>query len=296
MKTRLNSKVAGIVLLMGLSVGMMQCEKQAIAEPTVEFQNLEARGGLDPATLCACLTENYATDALSDDEITALQFMRQEEKMARDVYFAMNERYDQKVFANIIRAEQQHMDAINCLLDKYRLADPVLGLGYGEFADAGLVKWYGELIEKGNKSLADAWHIKIWKNLNAYQPDLKLSSWLYRIVHNHVISVWRQKRTHGSTYTLEWDDRIINVLAEDLEEDAGTNDRLLRLQEALLALPDKYREVITLKYFEQMNYEDISDVLKIPEGTVATRLNRARQMMAKFCNQSKTKITAYGPR
>ena len=159
MKTRLNSKVAGIVLLMGLSVGMMQCEKQAIAEPTVEFQNLEARGGLDPATLCACLTENYATDALSDDEITALQFMRQEEKMARDVYFAMNERYDQKVFANIIRAEQQHMDAINCLLDKCRLADPVLGLGYGEFADAGLVKWYGELIEKGNKSLADAWQV-----------------------------------------------------------------------------------------------------------------------------------------
>ncbi|MEZ4900141.1 MAG: RNA polymerase sigma factor [Saprospiraceae bacterium] len=184
----------------------------------------------------------------------------------------------------IIRRALVEVDYFSCLYERY---GPRLRLYIQRISQAS--------DEEAEDLLQDAF-IKIWKNLNAYQPDLKLSSWLYRIVHNHVISVWRQKRTHGSTYTLEWDDRIINVLAEDLEEDAGTNDRLLRLQEALLALPDKYREVITLKYFEQMNYEDISDVLKIPEGTVATRLNRARQMMAKFCNQSKTKITAYGPR
>ena len=152
MKTRLNSKVAGIVLLMGLSVGMMQCEKQAIAEPTVEFQNLEARGGLDPATLCACLTENYATDALSDDEITALQFMRQEEKMARDVYFAMNERYDQKVFANIIRAEQQHMDAILTLVNLYGLTDPVGSNDVGVFTNPDLQALYDDLLAQGLES------------------------------------------------------------------------------------------------------------------------------------------------
>lgn len=71
---------------------------------------------------------------LSDQEIEDLRFVRDEEKLARDVYLFFFEAYNKPVFSNIASAEQQHMDAVKTLLDRYGIADPVAGLGPGEFA------------------------------------------------------------------------------------------------------------------------------------------------------------------
>lgn len=186
--------------------------------------------------------------------------------------------------AEIIRKSLEQVDYFSCLYLRY---GPRL-LQYIQRISAYTPEEAEDLLQEA--------FIKIWKNLNAYQPSLKLSSWLYRIVHNHVISTWRKQHGQDMTYTLTWDDRLPEDLAEDLEYDDADEDRMSRLRRAVQALPDKYQEVVTLKYFEEMNYEEISDVLKIPEGTVATRLNRARQMMAKFCNKSLTKTNTDGPR
>jgi hypothetical protein len=92
---------------------------------------------------------------LSDAEKEALIFMHEEEKLARDVYQVLFERWGLPIFQNISSSEQTHMDAVKNLLDAYDVPDPVLD-GLGVFANADLQALYDDLIAQGSQSLSDA--------------------------------------------------------------------------------------------------------------------------------------------
>jgi len=100
----------------------------------------------------------YVTTAdLDNDEIQGLLYMREEEKLARDVYLTLYEKYNSlKIFENIAGSEQRHMDSIKQLLDRYGLDDPVEGKDIGEFANQELQNLYYDLISEGKQSLIDA--------------------------------------------------------------------------------------------------------------------------------------------
>ncbi len=91
---------------------------------------------------------------LSAEEAAALLFMREEEKLARDVYNALYTTWGQQTFTNIASSEQMHMDEIKVLLDRYALTDPALAPG--QFTDPALQALYTQLVAQGNLSLADA--------------------------------------------------------------------------------------------------------------------------------------------
>ena len=93
--------------------------------------------------------------ALTEAESKDLLLMREEEKLARDVYNAMSELYNQRVFFNIPRAEQHHMDAMLGLLKAYGLKDPVKKKP-GKFANMELQQLYDDLVSRGAKSKQDA--------------------------------------------------------------------------------------------------------------------------------------------
>lgn len=92
---------------------------------------------------------------LSDAEKEALIFMHEEEKLARDVYQVLFERWGLPIFQNISSSEQTHMDAVKNLLDAYGVPDPVLD-GLGVFTNADLQALYDDLIAQGSQSLSDA--------------------------------------------------------------------------------------------------------------------------------------------
>jgi hypothetical protein len=92
---------------------------------------------------------------LNADEAATLTFMREEEKMARDVYLNMAARWALPPFANIAKSEQQHMDAIKAKLDKYRLPDPAMA-GIGTFRNAELQALYDGLMDRGEISYLEA--------------------------------------------------------------------------------------------------------------------------------------------
>ena len=120
--------------------------------------------------------------------------------------------------------------------------------------------------------------IKIWKNLHGYDPRLTLESWIFRIVHNETISYRRKKTSYSKDKVVSIDDdRIMNSLsAENINHvDVDSVSRLI--EDILPLLKLEYREVLVLKFLEDKSYEEISDILKIPEGTVATRINRAKK-------------------
>ncbi len=95
---------------------------------------------------------------LSETDVTALSFMREEEKMARDVYITLYEVWQTPIFANISRAEQQHMDQIKSVLDSYELPDPA-SEEMGVFTNPELQALYDSLVERGRISQNEALHV-----------------------------------------------------------------------------------------------------------------------------------------
>ena len=95
-------------------------------------------------------------EELNDQEISGLAFMREEEKLARDVYITLYSSWGQRVFNNISNSEQQHMDALRILFEKYELSDPVLSDSVGLFQNEILAGLYDSLIVVGKTSLVEA--------------------------------------------------------------------------------------------------------------------------------------------
>jgi hypothetical protein len=94
--------------------------------------------------------------SLSQVESADLLFMREEEKLARDVYLTLYETWRLAVFSNIASSEQSHMDAVLKRLRTYRLPDPAAGSAIGEFTNPTLQSLYDTLMEKGHLSALDA--------------------------------------------------------------------------------------------------------------------------------------------
>jgi len=93
---------------------------------------------------------------LSDREVEDLLYMREEEKLARDVYLTLFEAWESPVFSNIAASEQAHMDSIAYLLESYGLQDPTAGKDIGEFENSELQALYDQLVAQGQGSLQAA--------------------------------------------------------------------------------------------------------------------------------------------
>jgi hypothetical protein len=139
------------------------------------FKSTIAAGTLALFTLFSATVPSFAADAsfattstvsqtrtvaarmvISTDEGDALKFMREEEKLAHDVYVTLYEKWGLRQFDNIAAAEQRHGDSVAILLSRYNLSDPAAGNELGEFTERDLQALYDDLIIQGTKSIADA--------------------------------------------------------------------------------------------------------------------------------------------
>lgn len=130
MKRKMNGKVALITMAILVVVGAA-----AMADAPISLSSI-------------------APAALSADEEAGILYMREEEKLARDVYLALNDIWQVRVFENIASAEQQHMDDMFALIERYELDDPALTPGV--FTDPDLQDLYDTLVARGAESLEEA--------------------------------------------------------------------------------------------------------------------------------------------
>lgn len=112
-------------------------------------------GHRNQCTLTGIFSELPYED-LDHQEISDLSFMREEEKLARDVYLSLFEEWELKIFRQIPTAERTHMRAVLFHLRKYELGDPASGNGVGAFIDPDLQALYGELVQLGMVSVEEA--------------------------------------------------------------------------------------------------------------------------------------------
>ncbi|MBU4217144.1 RNA polymerase sigma factor [Candidatus Parcubacteria bacterium] len=124
--------------------------------------------------------------------------------------------------------------------------------------------------------------LNAYLHLNDFNKDLKFSSWLYRIAHNQTISAFRKVNVRP---TVELSDLAPwQEMARDNCPGKQIDQELLqkKINIILEQLDSKYREVLILKYFEEKDYSEMSDILKKPMGTIATLVNRAKKQFAKI--------------
>ena len=123
--------------------------------------------------------------------------------------------------------------------------------------------------------------INAYKNLNGFNSKLKFSSWIYRIVHNEAINHVKKYR---KDVTLT---EAVNTMSdENIEQNFERKEVIERAHLCLTRLPISYSEPLALYYLEDKSYEEISDIMRIPMGTVATRINRAKGIMKALCEKS----------
>lgn len=126
--------------------------------------------------------------------------------------------------------------------------------------------------------------IKAYYNLNDFDPKLKFSSWIYRIAHNETINTFRKNKARPQGNSFDVDDDVLERFIADVDLPKEVDRTILKkvVIQTFSEMDLKYKEVLVLKYYQEKSYKEISDIIKKPEGTVATLLNRARKQCRKL--------------
>lgn len=121
--------------------------------------------------------------------------------------------------------------------------------------------------------------IKAFMNLCSFSPDLKFSSWIYRITHNHIISNYRKLKSRGVEVFESDDQSLWDNMVSDFDVLKEVDHSILKnhISKILDKMDVKYREVLVLRFWEDKDYQEISDILQKPMNTVGTLLNRAKK-------------------
>lgn len=135
--------------------------------------------------------------------------------------------------------------------------------------------------------------LKVYRNLNDFDGRVKFSSWIYRITRNHVISEHRKREVRGQNNFVPIDEILLNTLASELSTNTSIDIEYLNknIHKILDNIDQKYSEVLILKFFEEKSYQEISDIIKKPMGTIATLINRAKKRFIKEFNKQNLELT-----
>ncbi len=119
--------------------------------------------------------------------------------------------------------------------------------------------------------------IKTYYNLNGFNPELKFSSWIYRIAHNEAVSAIRKKVARPTIY-LEVED--LERFGDFFDMTKDTDNSLDRkiIDEVLSKMDEKYRDVLILRFLDEKEYLEIADILKKPVSTIGNLILRGKKI------------------
>lgn len=133
------------------------------------------------------IASGYPSELLSDVEIESLLSMREEEKLAHDVYLSLYEIWGKPVFSNIADSEQTHTEAVKYLLDRYEISDPVQTDEIGVFSDSEFTDLYDQLVQAGSANINSAYTVGATiEDLDIYD----LNEWLGSVDNQDIRSVY----------------------------------------------------------------------------------------------------------
>lgn len=207
----------------------------AATEPTVTLVTDAGETSFDESALSDALAE-LSLGELSDSERDGLLLMREEEKLAGDVYRFLYDLHQLQIFSNIAGSEDTHTAAVKQLLDRYTLADPAEGNADGLFTDTDLQMLYDSLTARGTPSLLDGLYVGVLiEELDIFDlsrllteldnnPDIALVyENLQKGSRNHLRAFYRQLLDNGGSYTPEYlsQNAFDDIVNSDVERGPG---------------------------------------------------------------------------
>jgi RNA polymerase sigma factor (sigma-70 family) len=125
--------------------------------------------------------------------------------------------------------------------------------------------------------------IKVFQNLNNFKGESKLYSWIYRIATNEAITFINKKAKISGVTSAELKSRIVENLEADTHFDG--NEIQIKLQKAILTLPEKQQLVFKMRYFEEVKYEEMSTILGTSVGALKASYHLAVKKIENFMNK-----------
>ena len=134
--------------------------------------------------------------------------------------------------------------------------------------------------------------LKVYLNLNDFDSDLKFSSWIYAIARNQVISNHRRLNARAEGHSVSLEDESARKIMSSFNIEKELDGIYLKenVAKVLYSLNEKYREVLILKFLEEKNYQEISDIIKRPMGTVGSLMNKAKSEFRRELIKQQIKI------
>lgn len=185
---------------------------------------------------------------------------------------------EQKTDTQLVVLSLENQEYYYCLMKRY---------------EAPLVNYVRKLSGLNRSDIEDIIQevfILAYQNLNDYNRQFKFSSWIYRIAHNHTISIFRKKTK--SFQNISWNEYDLHQLVQsgfDIEQTLLKEMDYVNLIELINSLPLKYKEVILLKFVDGKDYQEISDILRKPIGTIGTLINRAKKNLLKEIEKTQSR-------
>ena len=125
--------------------------------------------------------------------------------------------------------------------------------------------------------------VKIHKNLRNFRQDSQLYSWIYRIATNEALTFIKQRARKSPLTNLALQEKIVANLASDPDFDGDAIQ--IKLQQAILVLPEKQQLVFKMRYFEEIKYEEMSEILGTSVGALKASYHHAVKKIEKFMTQ-----------
>lgn len=122
--------------------------------------------------------------------------------------------------------------------------------------------------------------VKTWKNLNSFRSDSQLFTWIYRIATNEALTFLKKKKKKYFLPIGQYEEVLLSKLKDDNYFEG--EDLQLKLQQAILILPEKQRLVFNMKYFEEIKYEEMSEILGTSVGALKASYHIAVKKIEKY--------------
>jgi RNA polymerase sigma-70 factor (ECF subfamily) len=137
------------------------------------------------------------------------------------------------------------------------------------------------------KDLVQEVFIKAYVNIKSFDTERRFSPWIYRIAHNEFVNAIKKRQKERENVSLfDFDVLFPHLVSKDAADDGFTKEEMKKMLEVSLdKIGVKYKEPLTLYYFEDMDYKEISDILQIPVSTVGVRLQRGKAMLKKIVQE-----------
>jgi RNA polymerase sigma-70 factor (ECF subfamily) len=124
--------------------------------------------------------------------------------------------------------------------------------------------------------------IKIWNSLDKFRGESSLYTWIYRIATNEVLAFLKKQKSYNRVSLQDIESNLRDTLKQDIYFNG--DDAQIKLHQALASLPPKQRLVFNMKYFDEMKYEEIAEILNTSVGALKASYHIAAEKIKKYIN------------